>query len=99
MSANLNSLGDGIIVVGLGGFLTSIAYLYSQSVGQSSPSYIVFVVGFFVLSLAFILAGALKIANAFLQHRDEKVSTLKTPLAAFVVGLAVLYYSLFLYRL
>jgi EamA domain-containing membrane protein RarD len=99
MKANLNSLGDGIIVLGLGAFLFSIAYLYSQSISQSSQNYIVYVTGFFALSLALLVAGVLKIANAFSSVREEKVSTLKTPVAAFIIGLVWLYYGLlFLYR-
>lgn len=93
MKANLNSLADGIIVLGLGAFLTTIGYLYSTAISQSSSNYTVLVAGFFALSLGVLIAGILKIANSFSSRTEEKASTLKTPVGASIIGLAILYYS------
>ena len=99
MRANLNSLGDGVIVLGLGIFFTSIAYVFSQSIPSSSPNYGVYIAGFFALGLGIAIAGILKMANAFYSARDEKASTLKTAVVAFIIGLLPLYYySIFLFR-
>ena len=85
--------------MGLGAFLSSIAYVYSQSISQGSTNYYVYVAGFFALGLALILGGVLKIVNAFSSAREDKVSTLKTPVAAAVIGLVAVYYGLaFFYR-
>ena len=98
MKANLNSLADGIIVLGLGAFLTTIGYLYSTAISQSPSNYVVLVAGFFALSLGVLIAGILKIANALSFRTEEKVSTLKTALVASIIGLVSLF-SPFLFLL
>ena len=92
MKANLSALGDGIIVSGLGIFILVLAYVYYQSIQSNNSSSIAFVVGFFVLGASILVAGVLKIGHAVSSSRDEKQSSLKTPVAATVAALLIFYY-------
>ncbi len=92
MKANLNALGDGIIVLGLSVFILSLAYVYYQSIQPNNSSSIAFAVGFFVLGASILIAGALKIGHAVSSLKDQKQSRLKTPVATTVTALLIVYY-------
>jgi hypothetical protein len=92
LKANLSALGDGIIVLGLGVFILSLAYVYYQSIQPNISSSVAFAVGFLVLGASILVAGALKIAHAVYPPSDQKQSGLKTPLAATFAALLIVYY-------
>jgi uncharacterized membrane protein HdeD (DUF308 family) len=101
LKANLSSLGDGIIVCGVGAFVLTIAYVYYLAIQPSSSSSSqAVVVGFFVFGTSVLVAGILKIIHAFTSLRDEKQSNLKTPIASTVAVLIIFYYlsATFLFR-
>jgi uncharacterized membrane protein HdeD (DUF308 family) len=98
LKANLSALGDGIVVLGVGIFILSIAAVYLQSIQLSSSSSSIVVAGFLVFGASVLVAGILKIMHAFSSRGDEKQSNLKTPITAAVLVLFIFYYSRFYIR-
>jgi uncharacterized membrane protein HdeD (DUF308 family) len=98
LKANLSALGDGIVVLGFGVFILSIAVVYLQSIQQSSSSSTTVVAGFFVFGVSVLIAGILKIKHAFSSLSDEKQPNLKTPITAGVLVLFMFYYLRFFIR-
>ncbi len=98
LKANLSTLGDGIVVSGVGVFVLSLAIAYYQSVQPSSSSALLVGVGFLVFGASVLIAGVLKIKHAFSSLGEEKQSNLKTPIAATVLVLLMFYYLSFFFR-
>lgn len=94
---NLSVLGDGIIVLGLGAFLFSLSSIYVIQAFTTSAQGIAVIIGFFLLSSAIVIGGALKIAHAFRLSVDDKSSSLKTPAAVAAIAFVIFYVQFFFF--